>query len=200
MTLLFQLFLDPILCTSYDLHWPWNFEIITNSYIGPLFFFDKQAHILKKARSREAYRKYTRLQPLKQKTKQPNPYLEAIHSKKPIREFDSMSMYTLAQPKKLYTNEVFNFWKANTPPLKASLFLSFHIDQKMKSGMDFHTFFLFFHTKEPFQLLRTSFTEFGKTHCTPHNARMISHNPFATVQWIKIWLIVSSSHPHKKHR
>ena len=109
-------------------------------------------------------------------------------------------MYTLAQPQKLYTNEVFNFWKANTPPLKASLFLSFHIVQKMKSGMDFHTFFLFLPTKEPFQLLRTSFTEFGNTHCTPHNARMISHNPFATVQWIKIWLIVSSSHPHKKHR
>ena len=73
------------------------------------FFFDKQANILKKARSREAYRKYTRLHPLKQKTKQPNPYLEAIHSKKPIREFDSISMYTLAQPQKLYTNEVFNF-------------------------------------------------------------------------------------------
>ena len=29
-----------------------------------VYFFDKQANILKKARSREAYRKYTRLQPL----------------------------------------------------------------------------------------------------------------------------------------
>ena len=90
--------------------------------------------------------------PLKQTTKQPNPYLEASHSKKPIREFDSISMYNLAQPQKLYTNEVFNFWKANTPPLKASLFLSFHIVQKMKSGMDFHTFFLFLPTKEPLKL------------------------------------------------
>ena len=75
-------------------------------------------------------------------------------------------MYNLAQPQTLHTNEVFNFWTANIPPLslKDSLFLSFQIVWKMYSGMDFHSFFLFFPTKEPFQLNKTSFTDSGKAH------------------------------------
>ena len=67
--------------------------------------------------------------------------MEANHSKKPIRESGSSPIYNLAQPHKLHTKEVFNFWIANTPPLKASLFLSFQIIQKMYSGMDFLSFF-----------------------------------------------------------
>ena len=61
------------------------------------------------ANSLKAYRKYTKLPTLKQKTTRTKPYLEANHSKKPIRDFNSISMYTLAHPQIMYTSEVFNF-------------------------------------------------------------------------------------------
>ena len=101
--------------------------------------------------------------------------MDATHSKKPIRERASSPKYNLAQLHKLRTKKFFRFWIFNTHPLKANLFLSFHTVQKIHNGMNFQTFFLFFPTKGPLQLIKTSFTVSGKTHLTSTNPRTISH-------------------------
>ena len=44
------------------------------------------------------------------------------------------------------------------PPLKANLFFSFHIVQKIHNGMGYQIFSLFFPTKESLQLSNTSMT------------------------------------------
>ena len=41
--------------------------------------------------------------------------------------------------------------------------------------MDFQSFFLFFPTKAPLQLNKTSFTVSGKTHWTPNKPKTKSH-------------------------
>ena len=57
--------------------------------------------------------------------------MEAIHSRKPIRENASSLTFNLAQLHKLHTKKFFNFCTFNIPPLKANLFLSFHTVQKI---------------------------------------------------------------------
>ena len=72
------------------------------------FFYKQMIYIKRQIASRHtgSIRDY---HPLKQKTTRPKPYLEANHSKKPIRDFDSISMYILAHPRIMYTSEVFKF-------------------------------------------------------------------------------------------
>ena len=126
--------------------------------------------------------------------------MEAIHSKKPIRENASSPTYNLAQLHRLQTKKFFNFWTFNTLPLKANLFLSFHSVQKIHNRMAFQIFFLFFPTNEPLQLAKTSFTISGKTHFTSIKPKTISHRALTTVQCIRIWFTLSSSQPHMKQR
>ena len=72
------------------------------------FFLISKRDIYKKGKEASRHTGSIRgYHPLKQKTTRPKPYLEANHSKKPIRDFDSISMYTLAQPQIMYRNEVF---------------------------------------------------------------------------------------------
>ena len=126
--------------------------------------------------------------------------MEAIHSKKPIREKASSPKYTLAQFHKLQTKEFFNLWTFTTPPLKANLFLSFQIVQKIHNGMEFYIFFLFLPTKRPLQQNNTSLTVSGNTHWTPNKAKTISQRALTTVQCKRMWFTFSSSQPHKKQR
>ena len=151
------------------------------------FFF-----LIRKARyineEAESYKYTGRIQsnnPLskqKKSTRPTTPQLDANHSKNPIRDTRSSPIYNLAQLHKLQTKEFLSFWISNTPPLKVNLFLSFKTFQKIHNGMDFHIFFLFFPKKEPLQLVKTSFTVSGKTHCTPDNPRTISHRTLTTIQ------------------
>ena len=126
--------------------------------------------------------------------------MDAIHSRKPIRENTSSPTYNLAQLHKLQTKKFFNFWMFNTPPLKANLFLSFHTVQKIHNGMASQIFFLFSPTNEPLQLAKTSFTVSGKAHFTSTKPKTISHKALTTVQCIRIWFTLSSSHPHRKQQ
>ena len=126
--------------------------------------------------------------------------MEAIHSKKPMREKDSSPRYTLAQFHKLQTKEYFNFWIFNSPPLKANLFLSLQTVQKIHNGMDFQIFFLFFPTNEPLQEIKVSFTVSGRTHLTSINPKIIFHRALVTIQCKRIWFTFSSSQPHKKQQ
>ena len=119
--------------------------------------------------------------------------MEAIHSKKPMREKYSSPKYTLAQFHKLQTKEFFNFWIFNSPPLKANLFLSFQTVQKIHNGMDFQILFLFFPTNEPLQDIKASFTVSGWTHLTSINPKIISHRALVTIQCKSIWCTFSSS-------
>ena len=86
------------------------------------------------------------------------------------------------------------------PPLKANLFLSFQTVQKIHTGMEFQIFFLFFPTKEPFQLSNTSMTVSGNTQWTPNKARIISQRTLASVQCKRMWFTFSSSQLHKKQQ
>ena len=90
--------------------------------------------------------------------------MEANHSKNPIRERGSASLYNFAHPHTLQTKEFLIFWIANSPLLNVNLFLSFQTVQKINNGMDLQIFSLFLPTKEPFQLRTISFTVSGKTH------------------------------------
>ena len=126
--------------------------------------------------------------------------MEAIHSKKPIRENASSPTYNLAQLHKLQTKEFFNFWIAREPPLNANLFLSFQTIQKIHSGMEVQILFLFLPTKGPLQLTNICLTFSGNTQLAPNKAKTISQRAFTTVQCKRIWFTFSSSQPHKKHR
>ena len=66
--------------------------------------------------------------------------------------------------------------------------------------MDFQIFFLFFPTKWPLQLNKTSFTVSGKTHLTPTSPRTNSQRALATIQWIRTWFTDSFAQPHKKQQ
>ena len=126
--------------------------------------------------------------------------MEAIHSKKPIREKDSSPKYTLAQFHKLQTKEFFNLWTFTAPPLKANLFLSFQTVQKIHNGMDFQICFLFFPTNEPLQEVKASLTVSGRTHLISINPKIISYKALVTIQCKIIWFTFSSSQPHKKQQ
>ena len=126
--------------------------------------------------------------------------MDAIPSKKPMREKDSSPKYTLAQFHKLQTKEFFNFWIFNSPPLKANLFLSFQTVQKIHNGMNFQIFFLFFPTNEPLREIKVSFTVSRRTHLTSINPKIISHRALVTIQCKRIWFTFSSSQPHRKQQ
>ena len=83
-----------------------------NTSKGHLFFFDKQTHILAKGKTpqsiQEVYEATGASQAYQRNNKKPtNPYLEAIHSRKPIRERDSAPLYNFAHPHRLQTKEFF---------------------------------------------------------------------------------------------
>ena len=132
------------------------------------FFIDKPV----KSRSYKIYR-YPKNK--RSRKTSPAPQLGANHSKKPISGEISSPLYKLFQPHKLKTKECFNLYRAKDPFLEAIRFLFFQTVQKMHRGTDFQIFDLFFPTKEPFQLSKTSLTVLGKTQGIPTKERMISH-------------------------
>ena len=124
--------------------------------------------------------------PSRQKGTSPAPQREANHSKKPISEEISSPMYKLFQLQKLKTKECSSFCTSIVPSQKAMRLRSFQTVQKMKSGADFQIFLLFFPTKEPFQLMRASLTDFGKTQEKPIKEKKRSQRGLTIKQCNKI--------------
>ena len=88
-------------------------------------------------------------------------------------------------------------WSANSVSSKILLFLFFHKVQNKYKGAAFHTFFLFFPTKEPFHPRMVSLIELGITQWTPKRVKIRCLIIAAVGQWISTWFADSSSALHK---
>ena len=66
---------------------------------------------------------------------------------------------TLNHSKNIYMKESKIAWSVKSKSSKALQFLSFHSIQNKHKGVVLHTFFLFFPTKDPYQLRKASLIE-----------------------------------------
>ena len=135
----------------------------------------------------------------KEKQKLTSPHLEPNQSKKLIKGKGPTSKQDLDQDQRLQTNKYFILWIEITSLSKAILFLFFQTNQNKQRGSAIQAFLRFLPTKEPCQPRRVSLAESRRTHITPNRAKTSSHKTLALEQWIKMWLIVSSSSQKRKH-
>ena len=106
---------------------------------------------------------------------------------------------TLTHSKNMCMKEHKIAWFIKSESLKALRFLSFHRVQNKYNRAALHTFFLFFPTKDPCQIRRTSLIMKDITHWTSKRAKIRCHNKVTFGQWSRIWLANSSSPLYKKH-
>ena len=105
----------------------------------------------------------------------------------------------LTQEEKSQRNESFNHWSFYSLSSKALWFHSLQIVKKMRRGAMFHTFFIFFPTKEPCQPKRRALTEEGIIHGTLNKENNRCHRSLTLKQWRSKWSIDSSSCLHRQH-